>query len=177
MHRPHSVGEPQGYTVLPLSEGIWGVCSSSGFKHSMAFCIFALCLMLFLEKSSSFSHIRSATCYSCAVTARRCAWQVLWQNLRVLQHPAASFSMGQTPTTGLGPPVLGHASTVGDCTRPCPHWRCGHEIRSNAVQAAACKPPLVYTGPFGITFAMVFFVVWFVLIGGFVIFGSYSELQ
>ena len=28
------------------------------------------------------------------------------------------------------------------------------------------NPPLVYTGPFGITFVMVFFVAWFAIVGG-----------
>ena len=33
-------------------------------------------------------------------------------------------------------------------------------------------PPLVHTGPFSITLALLFFVGWFVIVGGFVIFGS-----
>ena len=48
---------------------------------------------------------------------------------------------------------------------------------SDCIPLPALNPTLIYTGPFGISFVLPFFVGEFVIVVGFVIFGYHSELQ
>ena len=60
-------GTPGMRLEMSPCEGIWGVCNSSGLKHSVAFCRFAWFLMVFLHTVSTFLQINSAACLSFAV--------------------------------------------------------------------------------------------------------------
>ena len=52
-----------------------------------------------------------------------------------------------------------------------------HEPASPVRECEGERPPLIYTKPYGTTFATVFFVPWLAIVGGSLIFGSYSELH